>query len=72
MIFPQKPRSDESARTDASEALDTARDEQQRLGQENEDAKGTADELSAGVKLGAADDRVAAREAWVKYAEHRY
>jgi hypothetical protein len=52
--------------------LDAALGEQSRRSQHNDSAQGTSGELSAGVQLAAADEQVAAREAWVKYIEHGY
>jgi hypothetical protein len=42
------------------------------LRQDNDDAQGSAQELSAGVELSAANERVSAREAWLSYIERGY
>jgi hypothetical protein len=47
-------------------------DERERLRDQSEAARGGPHERTAAVALAAANERVAAREAWVKYIEHGY
>ncbi|MDX6643583.1 MAG: hypothetical protein QOD76_1545 [Solirubrobacteraceae bacterium] len=72
MRLPRSLQADGEAHDEASEKLDAAIDDQARLRDEDSAAKGSSDELGAGVRLAAADEKVAAREAWVKYVEHGY
>jgi len=57
------------ARDQAAQRLTTALVEQDRLTSRFEAAAGTAQELSAGVELYAADEQVVARGAWLKWVE---
>jgi hypothetical protein len=52
--------------------LDDARGEQVRSAERYEAAKGTTGEMQADVYLREAGERVAAREAWVKWVERDY
>ena len=63
----QKPR---YAR--AIERLDVAVDDLERASEESAVDPGRADERTAAVALAAANEQLAAREAWVKYIEHGY
>jgi hypothetical protein len=72
MTIPHSPRTAGEAHADAIERLDMARDDQKSLRQDNDDAQGSAQELSAGVELSAANERVSAREAWLSYIERGY
>ena len=47
-------------------------DNLERVSEENDAVQGGPDERTAAVALAAANERVAAREAWVKYIEHGY
>ncbi len=47
-------------------------DARERARAESDAARGGPDERTAAVALAAANERVAAREAWVKYIEHGY
>ena len=53
------------ARDDAVQRLETALVEQDRLGERHQAAIGTSSEFGAHVRLGAAGDEVAARQAWL-------
>jgi hypothetical protein len=53
----------------AGERLDAAREERDRRADEHDAARGSGRELSARADLVAAEDRFAAREAWVKWTE---
>jgi hypothetical protein len=54
----------------AIERLDVAVDALQRLSEERDAAQGQFDKRTADVALAAANEQLAAREAWVKYIEH--
>jgi hypothetical protein len=69
---PLSPRTGAEAHTDAIERLDAARDDQERLRQADDAAQGTERELAADVDLSAANERVAASEAWLHYIERGY
>jgi hypothetical protein len=72
MTIPHSPRSGGEAHADAIQRHDAALDDQARLRQGDEDAQDSERELSAGVKLSAANERVAASEAWLSYIERGY
>jgi len=72
MSLPQSPRTGEQAHEDAVQRLDAARDDQEHRGDEADAAENRADEMSAGVELSAANERVAASEAWLNYVERGY
>lgn len=72
MTLTRSPRTGAEAHADAIERLDAALDDQLRLGHDEDDAQGTDRQLGAGVELSAANERVAAREAWLSYVEHGY
>jgi hypothetical protein len=63
--LPLSPRTGAEAHTDAIQRLDAARDDQERLRQADDAAKGSELELAADVELSAANERVAASEAWL-------
>ena len=54
----------------AIERLDVAVDDRERSREESDVAQGGPDERTAVVALAAANEQVAAREAWVTYIEH--
>ena len=56
----------------AIERLDQAVDDRERSSEESKAAQGGPDDRTAAVALAAANEQVAAREAWVKYIEHGY
>jgi hypothetical protein len=72
MTLPQSSQTNGEAHDEASHKLDAALEDQARLSEANTAAMGGSDELGAGVRLAAANETVAAREAWVKYVEHGY
>jgi hypothetical protein len=47
-------------------------DDRERSNEESKAAQGGADERTAAVALAAANEQMAAREAWVEYIEHGY
>jgi hypothetical protein len=51
---------------------DAAVGDRERVNEDGDAAQGGPDERTAAVALAAANERVAAREAWVKYIEHGY
>jgi hypothetical protein len=59
-------------RVEAVERLDEAREEQRQRLKQHHGARGSSSELAAQANLHAADDQVAAREAWVKWTEREY
>jgi hypothetical protein len=72
MTIPHSPRTGGEAHADASQRLDAALDDQERLRQADDDAHGTETELTTGIELSAANERVAASEAWLRYIERGY
>jgi hypothetical protein len=72
MTLPHSPRTGGEAHAEAIRRLDTARDDQRRLHQADEDAKSSAREPSAAVELSAANERVAASQAWISYIDRGY
>jgi hypothetical protein len=69
MTFPHHPPTGGEVHADAIQRLDSALDEQARVERENEDAQGTSGAMSTGVDLAAANEQVAARQAWLGYVE---
>ena len=53
----------------AVERFEAARDERDRRSDQHHAAQGSMDELRAFTELKAAEDRFAAREAWLKWTE---
>jgi hypothetical protein len=72
VTIPHSPRSGGEAHAEAIQRLDAARDDQHRRRQDDDDAQGSEREASAGVELSAANERVAASEAWLSYIERGY
>jgi hypothetical protein len=72
MSLPPSPRNGGEAHADAVERLDAARDDQHRMRQADDAAKGCERELVADVELSAANEQVAASEAWLHYIERGY
>ncbi|MFL5820465.1 MAG: hypothetical protein ACJ76S_07260 [Solirubrobacteraceae bacterium] len=72
MTLPHSPRTGGQAHADAIRRLDAARNDQDRRRQIEEDARGSAQKLCATVELSAADEQVAASEAWLSYIERGY
>ncbi len=72
MRLPRRPVSGGDVHARAIERLDVAVDDLERSSEESDAAQGRFDERTAEVALAAANEQVAAREAWVKYIEHGY
>ena len=72
MTLPRRPVSGGDVHARAIERLDLAVDDRERSSDESKAAQGGPDERPAAVALAAANERVAARETWVKYIEHGY
>jgi hypothetical protein len=70
--LPHKPVGGDDVHALAIDRLVAAAAERQRLRQRNDAARGTGREHGAMAALAAANERFAAREAWVKYIEHGY
>jgi hypothetical protein len=67
-----KPIRDGETHALAIRRLDAAVDNRERLSEQNDAVRGTAGERGGVVALAAANEQLAAREAWVKYIEHGY
>jgi hypothetical protein len=72
MTLPRRPVSGGDVHARAIERLDLAVDDRERSSEDSKAAQGGPDERTAAVALAAANEWVAAREAWVKYIEHGY
>ena len=77
MTIPHSPRTGGEAHAEAIQRLDAARDAQHRRCQDDrcqddDEAQGSQRELGTGVELSAANERVAASEAWLHYIERGY
>jgi hypothetical protein len=70
MTLPRRPVRGGDVHARAVERLGVAVDHLQRSSEETDAAQGRFDERTAAVALAAANEQVAAREAWVKYIEH--
>jgi hypothetical protein len=71
MTLPRRPTSGE-VRAGAIERLKQAVDDRRRAREQRDATLGGPTERTAVAALAAATERVAAREAWVKYLEHGY
>jgi hypothetical protein len=71
VTVPHRPRGGE-VHARAIDRLELAVDDRERSSKESDAAVGGPDEQAAVVALAAANEQVAAREAWVKYVEHGY
>ena len=71
MTLPHRPRGGE-VHVRAIDRLELVVDDRERSSKESDAAVGGPDERAAVLALAAANERVAAREAWVKYVEHGY
>ena len=69
MTLPRRPVSGGDVHARAIERLDVAVDDLERSSEESDAAQGRSDKRSAAVALAAANEQVAAREAWVRYVE---
>ena len=72
MRFPEQPREGTPAHDDAIRRLADARDHQHHMSDELDGSKATASERSATANLAAANETLAAREAWVSWVERGY
>jgi hypothetical protein len=72
MPLPRRPISGGHVHTRAIERLDLAVDDRERSSEQSQAAQRGPDERTAAVALAAANEQMAAREAWVKYIEHGY
>ena len=72
MTLPRRPASGGDVHARAIQRLDLAVDDRERSSEDSDAAQGGPDEPTAAVALAAANEQVAAREAWVKYIEHGY
>jgi hypothetical protein len=72
MTLPHRPPRGGDVHAQAIERLRVAVDNLERVSEENDAVQGGPDERTAAVALAAANERVAAREAWVNYIEHGY
>jgi hypothetical protein len=72
MTLPHRPVRGGEVHAQAIERLAVAVGERGRVTEESGAAEGGPDERTDAVALAAATERVAAREAWVKYIEHGY
>ena len=69
MRLPRRPASGGYVHARAIERLDAPVDDLQHSSEESDAAQGRSDERTAAVALAAANEQVAAYEAWVKYIE---
>jgi hypothetical protein len=69
MRFPERSREGSDAHTGALRRLDEARDDQRKASEAHEASKQTPREPAAASDLAAAEDQVAAREAWTGWVE---
>ncbi len=67
-----KPIRDGETHALAIRRLDTAVNDRKRANKQSDALRGTSGRHGAEVALAAADEQLAAREAWVKYIEHGY
>jgi hypothetical protein len=72
MTSPHKPVRGGEVHAQAIERLIMAVDDRQRLSEQRDAVRGAAGERGAVVALAAANEQLAASEAWVKYIEHGY
>jgi len=70
--LPRRPVRGGDVHARAIERLDVAVDDLERSNEENDAAQGPSDKRTTAVALAAANEQLAAREAWVKYIEHGY
>jgi hypothetical protein len=68
----RKPIRDGEAHMQAIRRLDAAVDDRERVSKQYDAVRGNEGERGAVVALAAANEQLAAREAWVKYVEHGY
>ena len=67
---PRRPVGGSDVHARAIERLDVAVDDLEHASEESDAAQGRFETRTAAVALAAANEELAAREAWVKYIEH--
>ncbi len=72
MRFPETTRRGSEGHRDAIRRLDAAKEDQRRRSEVHQAAHGIDRVREAADGLAAADEQVAAREAWVKWVERGY
>jgi hypothetical protein len=72
MRFPETTRVGSDGHKEAIRRLDAAKEDRRRRSEHHQTAHGTDHERGAAAGVAAADERVAAREAWVKWVERGY
>ena len=72
MRFPETTREGSEGHRDALRRLDAAQADRHHKRELQQAAKGTVNARDAAVDLAAADERLAAREAWVSWVERGY
>ena len=72
MTLPRRPVSGGDVHARAIERLDQAVDDRAHSSEQSKAAQRGPDKRTAAVALAAANEQVAAREAWAKYIEHGY
>jgi len=70
--FPETTRIGSQGHKDAIRRLDAAKEHRQHRIESHRAAQGTQQEADAANGLAAAEEQVAAREAWVKWVERGY
>ena len=70
MMFPEQTREGSDAHGMAVDRLKEARADRKRMAEADEVPRSTVGEPVAAAEMRAADDRVAAREAWLGWVEH--
>jgi hypothetical protein len=72
MRFPETTREGSEGHKEALRRLDAAKDERRHRNELHRAARGQQQARKAANGLAAADEQVAAREAWVKWVERGY
>jgi hypothetical protein len=71
-MFPETTRVGSEGHKDAIRRLEAAKEKQRRWSELDRTATGTKHKRDAADGLAAADEQLAAREAWVKWVERGY
>jgi hypothetical protein len=72
MRFPEQTRKGSEAHRSALSRLADARNKQRRTSESHDQARQTSGEPAAATELSAANEQLAAREAWVLWIERGY
>ena len=72
MTLPHRPVRGSDVHARAIARLDAAIEDRERSSKERDAAQGGPDDRTAAIALAAANEQLAAREAWVKYIEQGY